>query len=48
MLDHLGETEAAEMVMKAIEKTTANGIGTRPGANGTDAITAAVISGLEQ
>ena len=46
MLDHLGETTGASMIMAALEATTARGIGTRPGANKTDEITAAVLAVL--
>lgn len=47
MLDHLGEGEAAARVMAAVEATTARGIGTEPGRDKTDAITAAVLAALE-
>lgn len=46
MLDHLGESDAAGRVMTALEATTARGIGTVPGKDRTDAITAAVIAAL--
>ncbi|MET2828551.1 tartrate dehydrogenase [Mesorhizobium shangrilense] len=46
MLDHLGETAAASRVMKAVEATTARGIGTTPGKDRTEAITAAVVASL--
>jgi tartrate dehydrogenase/decarboxylase/D-malate dehydrogenase len=46
MLDHLGEPAAASDIIKAIEAATARGIGTRPGNDKTDAITAAVLSAL--
>jgi tartrate dehydrogenase/decarboxylase / D-malate dehydrogenase len=46
MLDHLGEREAADRIMKALEATTSQGIGTRPGGDKTGAITAAVIAAL--
>lgn len=46
MLDHLGETHAAAGIMAAIEQTTASGIGTVPGKDRTDAITAAVLAAL--
>ena len=46
MLDHLGEAAAAARVMRAIEETTRRGIGTRHGAEGTDAIAAAVLAAL--
>jgi tartrate dehydrogenase/decarboxylase/D-malate dehydrogenase len=47
MLEHLGEGTAAEVVLAAVETVTAQGIGTRPGKNTTDEITAAVIAALE-
>ncbi|TWF59279.1 tartrate dehydrogenase [Neorhizobium alkalisoli] len=46
MLDHLGEKAAAAAVMKAIEAVTASGIGTVPGKDKTDAITAALLAAL--
>ncbi|TPJ36110.1 tartrate dehydrogenase [Mesorhizobium sp. B2-8-3] len=46
MLDDLGEKAAAERVMKALEATTARGVGTIPGKDKTDAITAAVVAAL--
>lgn len=46
MLEHLGEREAAAAVMKAIETVTASGIGTVPGRDRTDAITAALLAAL--
>ncbi|MEI9416423.1 tartrate dehydrogenase [Mesorhizobium sp. Cs1321R2N1] len=46
MLEHLGETAAAGRVMKAVEATTARGIGTTPGKDRTEAITAAVVAAL--
>lgn len=46
MLDHLGEKDAAARVMAALSAVTANGIGTVPGKDSTDAITAAVIAAL--
>jgi len=46
MLEHLGEKDAAAAVMKAIEAVTANGIGTVPGKDKTDAITAALLAAL--
>lgn len=42
MLEHLGEKDAATLLMNALSATTANGIGTRPGQDSTEAITAAV------
>lgn len=47
MLEHLGETQASGAVLAAIEASTSAGIGTRPGLNTTDEITAAVIAALE-
>jgi len=47
MLDHLGAGAPARSVMRAMEAVTAQGIGTRPGADGTDRITAAVLAALE-
>lgn len=47
MLDHLGETDAAQAVLDAIETATAGGIGTRPGHSTTDEITSAVLAALE-
>lgn len=46
MLDHLGEKDAANAVMTAIEAVTASGIGTVPGKDRTDAITAALLAAL--
>ncbi len=46
MLEHLGETAAAADVMRAVEATTARGIGTRPGQDKTDAIAHAVRQAL--
>ena len=46
MLEHLGEEAAAARVMAAVEETTRRGIGTRPGADRTDAITDAVLGAL--
>ncbi|CAN7674758.1 tartrate dehydrogenase [Neorhizobium sp. LjRoot104] len=46
MFDHLGEKEAAAAVMKAIETVTASGVGTVPGKDRTDAITAALLAAL--
>lgn len=46
MLEHLGEREAAAMIMQAIEAVTKSGIGTIPGRDRTDAITNAVIAAL--
>ncbi|TMV84451.1 tartrate dehydrogenase, partial [Thioclava sp. BHET1] len=47
MLDHLGEAEAAAILLAALEQVTGQGIGTRPGLNGTAEITAAVKTALE-
>ena len=46
MLEHLGEQGAAADVMRAVEATTARGIGTRPGGDKTDTITRAVLDAL--
>ncbi len=46
MLDHLGEKDAAVRIMAALEQTTARGIGTVPGKDKTDVITAAVLAAL--
>lgn len=46
MLEHLGEKAAAARVMAAISVVTAKDIGTVPGKDTTDAITAAVIDAL--
>ena len=46
MLDHLGEKEAAATIMKAIEATTASGIGSVPGKDRTDAITSALLAAI--
>ncbi|SMO80877.1 tartrate dehydrogenase [Paracoccus laeviglucosivorans] len=47
MLEHLGEGPAAARIMAAVEATTAKGIGTVPGQDTTDQITAAILSALE-
>ncbi len=47
MLEHLGEDAAAAAVMAAIEATTAQGTGIRPGGHSTQAITDAVLANLE-
>lgn len=47
MLDHLGEPEAAHAIVTAIEATTAKGIGTVPGRDATDKITAQIRAELE-
>jgi len=46
MLDHFGETDAVARVMAALSAVTAKGIGTVPGKDSTDSITAAVIAAL--
>jgi tartrate dehydrogenase/decarboxylase/D-malate dehydrogenase len=46
MLEHLGESVASGCVMKALEETTARGIGTIVGQDKTDTITAAVVAAL--
>lgn len=46
MLDHLGEHQASNDVMAAIQAATLQGIGTIAGKDKTDAITQAVISAL--
>ncbi len=46
MLDHLGERDAAARIMAALSAVTAKGIGTVPGKDSTDTITAAVIAAL--
>lgn len=48
MLDHLGEAGAAKSIMAAIEATTTKGIGTVPGRNSTDQITAAILAAMEE
>ena len=47
MLEHLGEAEAANAILTAIEAATATGVGTRPGSHSTDEITAAVVAALK-
>ena len=47
MLEHLGVPAAAARVMAAVEAATARGIGTRPGADRTEAITGAVLDALD-
>ncbi|MCT7378114.1 tartrate dehydrogenase [Chelativorans salis] len=47
MLDHLGESSAAERIMFALEAVTARGIGTVAGRNRTDEITNAVLAALD-
>ncbi|MBB4167512.1 tartrate dehydrogenase [Rhizobium sp. BK538] len=46
MLEHLEEKEAARTVMSALERTTARGIGTVPGKDKTETITAAILAAL--
>ena len=46
MLDHLGESATASRIMSALEATTARGIGTIPGQDRTETITAAVLDAL--
>ncbi|MGF6177349.1 tartrate dehydrogenase [Ensifer sp. 4252] len=46
MLEHLGESEAARIVMTALERTTARGIGTVAGKDKTETIKAAVLAAL--
>lgn len=47
MLGHLGETAAAARLMATLSAVTAKGIGTVPGRDSTDVITAAVIAALQ-
>lgn len=47
MLDHLGETAAAQDILSAIEAATAKGFGTRPGSHSTDDITTAILAALK-
>ncbi|ASP54535.1 tartrate dehydrogenase [Sinorhizobium meliloti] len=47
MLEHLGEREAAGMIMAALERTTIRGIGTVSGKHRTRSITAAVLAALD-
>lgn len=47
MLEHLGASGPAAAIMRAVEATTAGGIGTRPGQNSTDEIVQAVLAALE-
>ncbi|SMD01360.1 tartrate dehydrogenase/decarboxylase / D-malate dehydrogenase [Fulvimarina manganoxydans] len=46
MLEHLGAGEAAADVMRAVEATTARGLGTMPGKDKTDRIADAVLDAL--
>ncbi len=47
MLDHLGETDAALRIIRAMEAVTANGIGTVPGRDQTETITSAVLAAIK-
>ncbi|NTE58544.1 tartrate dehydrogenase [Agrobacterium tumefaciens] len=47
MLEHLGEKDAAAKIMTALETATGRGVGTVPGKDKTDAITAAVLAALD-
>lgn len=47
MLDHLNEPATAARIMAAVEAVTAQGIGTVPGQDKTDTITAAILGALE-
>ncbi|WP_018237532.1 tartrate dehydrogenase [Ensifer sp. BR816] len=47
MLEHLGEAAASESIMAAIAAATAAGIGTVPGKDRTEFITAAVLAALD-
>ncbi|WP_105385051.1 tartrate dehydrogenase [Neorhizobium alkalisoli] len=46
MLEHLGEKNAADAIMAAVEQATTSGIGTVPGKDKTEAITAAILAAL--
>ncbi|WP_431324068.1 tartrate dehydrogenase [Rhizobium sp. YTU87027] len=46
MLEHLGEREAATLIMQAIQAVTKGGVGTIPGRDKTDAITNAILAAL--
>ncbi len=46
MLDHLGERDAAARIIAAMEAATARGIGTLPGKDRTETITAGIIAAL--
>ncbi|MDK4702109.1 tartrate dehydrogenase [Rhizobium sp. CNPSo 4062] len=46
MLDHLGERDAAARIIAAMEAATARGIGTLPGRDRTETITAGIIAAL--
>lgn len=47
LLEHLGEREAGRRVMDALERTTSRGVGTVPGKERTETITAAVVAALD-
>ncbi|CAN7641736.1 tartrate dehydrogenase [Rhizobium sp. LjRoot258] len=47
MLEHLSETDASRRIMEALERTTGSGIGTVPGKDRTETITAAVLAALD-
>lgn len=47
MLDHLNEPATAARIMRALEAATAQGIGTVPGRDKTETITAAILDALE-
>jgi len=47
MMDHLGEGVASARIMAALGATTAQGIGTVPGQDRTEAITRAVLAALD-
>ncbi|GGH61961.1 tartrate dehydrogenase [Frigidibacter albus] len=47
MMDHLGEAVASARIMAALGATTAQGIGTVPGQDRTEAITRAVLAALD-
>jgi tartrate dehydrogenase/decarboxylase/D-malate dehydrogenase len=46
MLEHLGEAAASRDVMRAIEASTARGVGTTPGKDRTGAITDAILAAI--
>lgn len=48
MLDHLGEGHAAKRILRAMEDTTAQGIGILPGQNTTSQITNTVLKALSR
>ncbi|EAV41812.1 3-isopropylmalate dehydrogenase [Roseibium aggregatum IAM 12614] len=47
MLQHFGESEAANRILEAMEETTGAGIGTVPGRDRTEQITARVLAALD-